>query len=226
MWKSGTVNGHQISTRSAIFGVLLGGILPALASATTRTALTSYFKTSVKPGDTVCELIDAKKQETRCFVAVDWSAELTAAQDPSGRLKKGAANPGQGQFDRVQIRELISSVNPTKAVGHKNITIYVKVSWQGQRAGNLGIPLQGEHVVRGLLKTNDQGQFEFRLEAVPDLTFIGQFNPTLAIAEIFGRNAATQISELEHDTKWWLEGVLNAVLPAVFESKPTLQPRP
>ena len=179
-----------------------------------KVALTQYQKDSVRPGDMVCELLDAKTNQSRCYTAIDWKARLTPEKDSTGRLKKGAMSPGQGQFTEVNVGQLISTVTPGEKVS--TIDIYVKVAWKGERSGALSVPLNGQHVVRGKMKMNDTGQFQFELDSIPDLTFIGSFNPTLDVAEMFGRNAAKQNFELEHDVKSWMQDILNSVLPAVY----------
>lgn len=185
-----------------------------LAIAAEKMGLKTYQIESVKPGQTVCELLDAKTNQSRCYSVINWTTKITPENDKSDRLKKGAMSPSQGAFSEVLVGELISTVTPGQKAS--SVDIYVKVAWKGQRGGTLNTPLSGQHVVQGKMKLDEQGRFQFELVSIPDLTFIGSFNPRLEVAEIFGRNADKQAYELEHDIKSWMQDVLNSVLPAVY----------
>ena len=57
------------------------------------------------------------------------------------------------------------------------------------------------------------GLLSLRWLNLPDMVIIGMFNPSLEVAQVFGRQIGRDNLDIETDLKVWLEAVLTAVMP-------------
>lgn len=198
-----------------IYLLLFVGPSLGVARAGRPLTIMDYFSGDVRPGDVVCEVIQLEQGQTRCYLTTTTRVTLSENNDPSGALKKGALTPDQRQFTRVQIEQLIAELERGEIKPQGPIDVYVKVKWEARDSGPLAKGLGDDHIVHGRLILSDTGVFQFEVLNIPDMILLGMYNPSLDVAEVFGRRIGAENAEIQADMKRWLEAVLTAVISQV-----------
>lgn len=203
--------------RALLFIIVL---FPSFLVAESRVGVAHYLENDVSSGQFICEPQDSSGQVAFCFQVNDFSQNLTPENDASGVMQAKSISDGQGVFIEVQLDQLATSVPPEKFKETNIFDFYLKIHWKGKRSGNLGIELSDRHVAKGRVFRNSSDQkIEIEVTHVPDLYLLSLFMPRLEIAEMFGRNAATQTYELEHDIKLWMTLLISPVLKSYFDQE-------
>lgn len=177
-----------------------------------------YFGGAVRGGDVVCEVVKLESKQTRCYLAVSATRVLTPNDDPSGVLQKGSVNPNQRAFTRVSVEQIIAELERGAIKQAAPIDVYVKVKWEAKDSGPLGKRLAHNHIVHGKLTLGETGAFKFEVTNVPDMILLGLYNPSLDVAEVFGRKITAENNLIEQDMKLWLESILSAVVPQAIHA--------
>ena len=152
-----------------------------------------------------------------CYLNLKFSSTLTDKDDPTGALAKGAVNPDQRQFTRVTVAQILAELDRGKVKSGGPIDVYVNVDWEARDNGTLGMRLGKKHIVHGRLVASESGAFQFEVLNVPDMVLIGMFNPSLDVAQVFGRKIGVDNEQIERDLKLWLQTVLSAVVPKALQ---------
>jgi hypothetical protein len=190
--------------------------------------LNDYYDTSksAEPNQVICGMVGRADPQARCFVVLNYSRTLTPANDPSKKLKRGSMSPRQGEFDRVEIRELMVETDASLAARGETKQaarmVLVKMFWEGT-AGR-------EHagyrdVVIGDMAFNKAGGLEFKLIEIPtQMSAIGFLFPQKQTAQIFGGDSNSP--EVKKNLMDWTQAVLNSVLPEYFKGSQQGPARP
>lgn len=194
-------------------------ILPTLASAepAART-MSEYFDGPVQAGDVVCDV------QSNCYLTVTAAPILTAEDDPTGALAKGAIVESQRQFTRVELAQILGELERGRIKPNGPVDVYVKVRWIAVDSGPLGKGLKGQHIVRGRLSFDD-GVAKFEVTSVPDQLLLGLYNPSWDVAEVFGFRKVAEDDLIKSAQNLWLETILSRALPAALGLTP-VAPKP
>lgn len=181
--------------------------------------LSEYLNGPVNPGDVVCSV------DRVCYLTVAATPVLTAEDDPSGALARGAVVPTQRPFKRVEISQILGELERGAIKPEGPIDVYVKIAYEATDSGPLGKSLSGRHVVHGRLKIED-GVAHFEVTGVPDMVILQTFMPKLDLAEAFGMTIGSDNEPLRLAFNLWLETILTRVLPNALGLTPAVAPRP
>ncbi len=191
-------------------------MLSTLARAEDRVGILSYMENDVPNGHFVCEPVDASGQTANCFYLNNFSRTLVPKNDTSGVMRVGSLNKGQGSFIEVTFNQLATSTHPSHFKTSQTFDFYIKLHWKGNRSGPLNLELEDNHIIKGQVVRSAGTELDIKIQSVPDLFMLSMFMPRISIAEMFGRNAYSEASELEHDIKLWMLLLINPVLKAYF----------
>lgn len=204
--------------------------LLTFGTATWAQSMEDYYDTNkaVEPNQVICGILGRAEPQARCFVVLKFSKTLTSQDDPSGKLKAGSVSPRQGEFTRVELRELMVETDASlSARGESSKSaprmVLVKVFWEGQAGGEA---LEYRDVVIGNMTLTPSNNLEFQLSEIPtQMSAIGFLFPQKQTAKIFGGDSNSP--EVKQSLLDWTQTVLNAVLPEYFtdtKQGPTRRP--
>jgi hypothetical protein len=203
-------------THLFIIFLFCSSVLSTFASAESRVGLLSYMEGDVPNEYFVCEPEDTIGQTANCFFLNNFSRNLVPKNDTSGVMAAGSVSKGQGSFVEVTLNQLATSTHPNNFKTSQIFEFYIKLHWKGNRSGTLSFELEDNHIIKGQVVRGTGNEFDITIQSVPDLFMLSMFMPRISLAEIFGRNAYSEASDLEHDIKLWMQLLISPVLKSYF----------
>ena len=198
-------------------------VLPFFAIPCWSTTILDYMESQIPAGEIIYETPEVDAQR---YLLLNYDRTFESNSVISQLMKAGRQSAGQGEFTKIRIHQLLSSVSEDSVAEAQSINIYLKVAWTGKKEEDpsgrvvsmLQPDLEGQTVVKGHLNLNTKdNSFRFTLDAIPNLYFIGLFNPDTTLATMFARKLPDEKLALERDVTEWAREIISAVIPSYFD---------